>query len=76
MYNIFSLLLRKIMLWIIQDNLDHDNKRGELLYALNRLSIPFVVVTVKNNTITPDIPLDNQLPIITNGSIMLSNCPQ
>ena len=61
------------MLWIIQDNLDNDNKRGELLHALNRLSIPFIIVTVKNNTITPNIPLDNNLPIITNGSIMLSN---
>jgi hypothetical protein len=61
------------MLWIIQENLYNENKRGELINALTRLDIPFISVMVHNNTITPEIPLDNTLPIITNGSIMLSN---
>lgn len=61
------------MLWIIQENLDTDNKRDDLINALERLDIPFMTVVVKNNTITPEIPQNNTLPIITNGSIMLSN---
>lgn len=61
------------MLWLIQENLYNENKRQDLIHVLERLDIPFMMVAVENNTITPDIPLDNTLPIITNGSIMLSN---
>lgn len=61
------------MLWLVQDDLYTENKRNDLLQALTRLDIPFITVKVKNNTITPDIPLDNTMPIITNGSVMLSN---
>lgn len=60
------------MLWIVQEDLFIDNKRGALLETLARLDIPCVQVKVSNNTITPDIP-DDYEPIITNGSIMLSN---
>lgn len=41
--------------------------------ALDRLGITYLAVQVSNNTITPDILVDNNLPIMTNGSIMLSN---
>jgi hypothetical protein len=61
------------MLWVVQKNLYNDNRRGELLEALSRLDIPFLEVDVHHNTISPEIPEDNTLPIITNGSIMLSN---
>lgn len=61
------------MLWIIQENLYNENKRDDLINALTRLDIPFLLVNVHQNKIEPDIPLDNTLPIITNGSIMLSN---
>lgn len=59
------------MLWIIQKNLYNENRRGDLLNALERMGIDYLAVDVQNNTITPDI--DDSIPIITNGSIMLSN---
>ena len=60
------------MLWVIQDNLFIDNKRDALKSALQRLGIPVLAVQVRNNTIHPDIPADVDGPIITNGSVMLS----
>lgn len=63
------------MLWIVQEDLFIDNKRGALLETLARLDIPCVQVKVSNNTITPNIP-DDTIPIITNGSIMLSKIAQ
>lgn len=61
------------MLWIIQKNLFTENRREDLIQALTRLNINFIMVEVNNNNITPEIPIDNTQPIITNGSIMLSN---
>lgn len=61
------------MLWIIQKDLDSENRRYDLLNVLTRLDIPFLLVGVHDNQITPDLSIDNTLPIITNGSIMLSN---
>lgn len=61
------------MFWVIQTDLDNDNRRGDLINALNRLDIPFIAVSVDNNTVIPEISLNNKEPIITNGSIMLSN---
>lgn len=61
------------MLWVVQQDLFIENKRGALLAALDRLDIPFLLVKVSNNRIEPDVPVDNDSPIITNGSIMLSN---
>lgn len=60
------------MLWVVQKDLFIENKRGALLETLSRLDIPYIQVSVSQNTITPDIP-DDTVPIITNGSIMLSN---
>lgn len=60
------------MLWVVQEDLDTENRRGDLLHALGRLGIPFIAVKVSRNRIEPDIP-DDGTPIITNGSIMLSN---
>lgn len=60
------------MLWVVQEDLDVENRRGDLLHALSRLGIPFVEVKVSQGKIEPDIP-DNGEPIITNGSVMLSN---
>lgn len=60
------------MLWIVQKNLYNENRRGDLLHALDRMGIDYLAVDVDKNTITPDIP-DDSIPIITNGSIMLSN---
>lgn len=61
------------MLWVIQKNLYNENRRNDLLHTLSRLDIPFLEVNVSRNTIDIDIPSDNTLPIMTNGSIMLSN---
>lgn len=61
------------MHWIIQKNLYNENRRGDLLNCLSRLDIPFLEVNVNNNQIDIEIPADNTLAIITNGSIMLSN---
>lgn len=63
------------MLWIVQENLFIENKRGALLETLSRLDIPYIQVNVSKNTITPDIP-DDSVPMITNGSIMLSKIAQ
>ena len=60
------------MLWIVQEDLDTQNRRGDLLGALERLGIPFLAVKVSRNKIEPDVPDDGR-KIITNGSIMLSN---
>ena len=60
------------MLWIVQKNLYNENRRGDLFHALDRMGIDYLAVDVEKNTITPDIP-DDSIPIITNGSIMLSN---
>lgn len=63
-----------MMLWLVQKNLYNENRRGDLIEALSRLDIPFLEVEVSNNTITPEIPSEYfNTPIITNGSIMLSN---
>lgn len=68
---------RLIMLWIVQKNLHHENRRGELLQALERLDIPFLAVNInQDHRLNCELPIeyrDNSLPIITNGSIMLSN---
>ncbi len=61
------------MLWVVQTNLYTQNIRGDLFNALERLGINYLAVEVDNNKITPDIPEGNLEPIITNGSIMLSN---
>lgn len=62
------------MLWIVQKNLFNENRRGDLFTALNRLDIPYLEVNIlSNNQLDSDIPLDNTLPIITNGSITLSH---
>lgn len=61
------------MLWVVQKDLFLTNKKEDLPYALERLGIAFIMVDVKNNTIYPDVAQSNNLPIITNGSIMLSN---
>lgn len=63
------------MLWIVQKDLFIENKRGALLETLSRLNIPYIQVSVSKNTTTPDIP-DDTVPIITNGSIMLSKIAQ
>lgn len=46
--------------------------RGDLFHALDRMGIDYLAVDVDKNKITPDIE-DDSIPIITNGSIMLSN---
>jgi hypothetical protein len=65
------------MLWIVQKNLYNENRRGELLQTLGRLAIPFLAVNVnQDRSLDCELPIayqDNSLPIITNGSIMLSN---
>ena len=61
------------MLWVVQKDLHARNQKYNLIEALTRLDIPFIEVDVDKNTITPDIPAGDSEPIITNGSIMLSN---
>jgi hypothetical protein len=61
------------MLWIVQEDIYARNQQYNIFDALTRLDIPFIKVAVNNNKIEPDIPADNTTPIITNGSIMLSN---
>ena len=61
------------MLWVVQEDLFIENKRRALLAALDRLGIPVLLVKVANNQIDPDISVDPSSPIITNGSVMLSN---
>lgn len=61
------------MLWVVQTNLYTQNIRADLFHALERLGIKYLAVEVDNNKITPEIPEGNTEPIITNGSIMLSN---
>lgn len=60
------------MLWIVQKNLYNENRRSDLINALTRMNINFFEVDVNRNQL--DIVIeDNEQPIITNGSIMLSN---
>lgn len=61
------------MLWLVQKNLYNENRRGDLINSLIRLNIDFLEVNVSQNNIDVEIPIDNNLPIITNGSIMFSN---
>lgn len=61
------------MLWIIQEDIYAKNQHYDLFQALKRLEIPFVKVKVNHNMIESDTPIDENQPIITNGSIMLSN---
>lgn len=58
------------MLWIVQKDVHAKNPHYDLVEVLERLSIPFLLVDVYHHDI--DQTIDNNLPIITNGSIMLS----
>ena len=60
------------MLWILQTNLDCENRRADLQAALRRLSIPYVLAEVRQGRCFPQTPFDPAQPIITNGSVMLS----
>lgn len=61
------------MLWLIQDDLYHDNRRGELKNTLERLDIPFISIKVSNNKIFSNEFINEEKLIITNGSVMLSH---
>jgi hypothetical protein len=61
------------MLWIVQDEMYTENRRHELLGALDRLDIPFTLVKVSGNTTYPEVNVEIGDPVITNGSVMLSN---
>lgn len=58
------------MLWVVQEDLFCENRRWDLVNALERLQLPYQMVSVANGTTTPEVVHDG--PIITNGSIMLS----
>ena len=58
------------MFWIVQKNFIR-NERDDLVNTLSRLDINYVEVNVDKNEI--DIEVDSNQPIMTNGSIMLSN---
>lgn len=61
------------MFWVVQEDIYAKNQSYNLIEVLTRLEIEFMLVKVNNNTITPEIPQHITQPIITNGSIMLSN---
>ena len=61
------------MLWIVQEDVHAKNQHYDLFQSLKRLDILYAKVKVNHNKIEPDIAIDNSQPIITNGSIMLSN---
>lgn len=61
------------MLWIIQEDLYSENRRNDLRNVLQRLDIDFISVNVNKNIIISEKPINENQPIITNGSIMLSN---
>lgn len=61
------------MFWVVQKDIHAKNQQYSLIEALERLNIEFVEVDVNKNTINPDVFVDNNELVITNGSIMLSN---
>lgn len=61
------------MLWIVQEDVHAGNDRYDLIHALTRLGIPFVTVSVDAGRIEPEVAIEPGQPVITNGSIMLSN---
>ena len=58
------------MFWIIQEDLYIENRRYDLVSALERFSIPYQLVTLKDNSLEPEVYHSGS--IITNGSIKLS----
>ena len=58
------------MFWIIQEDLYIENRRYDLVSALERFSIPYQLVTLRNGLLEPEIYYNGS--IITNGSIKLS----
>lgn len=60
------------MLWLIQEKLFIENRRNDLLDALRRLDIPFQMVQVTKDGISSNHLIDDTTPIITNGSVRLS----
>ena len=61
------------MLWIIQKDIHAKNQNYDLIEALERLNINYIEVEVGKNKINPNVEFGHNVPIITNGSIMLSN---
>jgi hypothetical protein len=60
------------MFWVIQKDLFQENQRPAIVDTLEKFSIPYQAVTIlKDNTLYPEVTHEG--PIITNGSIMLSN---
>ncbi len=58
------------MFWVVQEDLYCENRRYDLVSVLERFDLPYQLVSVASNSITPEIEYDGK--IITNGSIMLS----
>jgi hypothetical protein len=59
------------MFWIVQADLFQQNERPLVVETLRRFGILHQIVEVARGTITPEVTYDG--PLITNGSIMLSN---
>ena len=59
------------MFWVVQTDLDQENRRPDLLAALERFGIPHQTVSVSfQGELDPEVTHTG--PIITNGSILLS----
>lgn len=59
------------MFWVVQEDLFIENRRYDLVQALERMGIPYALVKAASGEISPVVDADG--PIITNGSIALSN---
>lgn len=59
------------MLWVIQEDLYNDNRRGDLVAALDRLGIERRFVRLSESKELPDFP-EHSGGIVVNGSVMLS----
>src|ERR1700722_10198197 len=61
------------ILWVVQEDLFVENKRHELLRVLDQMGVKYqtVCISVPEYNIIPEVYHDG--PIITNGSVMLSN---
>lgn len=64
------------MRWVVQDNLFIENRRGDLIEAIERLGLQCVRVNLlEGGRMDKDIP-DDDTPTITNGSVALTRLAQ
>ena len=60
------------MKWIIQENLYVEDNHYKLISFLNKMNIPYIIITVKNNKIICNDKIDNSEPIFICGTYSLN----